>query len=71
MKIGSLYEVKHKWLLPHGSSFWKMCDSVIYLGEEGLINQDGQKIVNHVLLAKGEKKIVDSHFLKFLEPVSG
>ena len=68
MKVGELYEVKHKWLLPISiSDFWSDCGTVLYLGEEGLIRDDGTRIVNHVVFVKGQRVILDNSFLKFLE----
>jgi hypothetical protein len=71
MKVGELYEVRHKWLLPMSiSDFWSNCGPVLYLGEEGLIRDDGVKIVNHVVLAKGQRRVVDRTFLRFFEPLT-
>ena len=68
MKVGELYEVRHKWLLPISiSDFWSDCGPVLYLGEEGLIRDDGTTIVNHVVFVKGRRVIIDQSFLKFLE----
>ena len=38
------------------------------LGEEGLIREDGTKIVNHAVFVKGQRRLLDQSFLKFLEP---
>ncbi len=65
LKPGDLYEVKHKWLLPFKSEFWKDCNTVLFIGEEVINRDDGVKIVNYAFLAKGEKRIVDPTFLKF------
>ena len=71
MKVGELYEVRHKWLLPHSTSdFWSSCGPVLYVGEDVFVNQDGKTIVNHVVLAAGQRRTLDKSFLKFLEPVS-
>ena len=71
MRVGELYEVRHNWLLPHGTSdFWSSCGPVLYLGEQGLIREDGVKIINHVVLVAGHRRVLDQSFLKFLEPVS-
>ena len=68
MKVGELYEVRHKWLLPHSrANFWEDCGAVLYLGEEGLIRDDGTKIVNHVVFVKGRRVILDQSMLNFLE----
>ncbi len=35
MKVGDLYEVRHKWMLPHSrANFWEDCGAVLYLGED-------------------------------------
>ena len=69
MKVGELYQVRHKWLLPISiSDFWSDCGPVLYLGEEGLIREDGTKIVNHAVFVKGQRRLLDQSFLKFLEP---
>ena len=71
MKVGELYEVRHTWLLPHSTSdFWSSCGPVLYVGEDAIVNQDGKKIVNYVVLAGGERRVLDQSFLKFLEPIS-
>ena len=70
MKVGELYEVRHKWLLPHSrTNFWENCGPILYLGEQGLVREDGTRIVNHILFARGQRVIVDQSFLKFLELV--
>ena len=64
MKVGELYEVKHKWLLPISiSDFWSDCGPVLYLGEEGLIREDGTKIVNHAVFVKGQRRFLAQAFL--------
>jgi hypothetical protein len=69
MKVGELYKVSHKWALSHDQKhFWSDCRTVIYLGPEaGRIGYDGPPVTNHRLLAKGQSKLVDSHFLRLLE----
>jgi len=68
MKVGDLYEVRHKWMLPRSSAnFWEDCGAVLYLGEEGLIREDGIKIVNHAVFVKGQRVLLDQSMLKFLE----
>ena len=68
MKVGELYEVKHKWLLPISiSDFWSDCGPVLYLGEDVIERDDGTKIVNHVVFVKGQRVILDQSMLKFLE----
>ena len=70
MKPGELYKVCHTWLLPHSTyDFWSSCGPVLYIGEEGLLREDGVKIVNHVVLVAGQRRVLDQSFLKFLEPI--
>jgi len=71
MKIGELYEVRHNWLLPRGTNeFWSNCGPVLYLGEDVIERSDGVRIVNHAVLVKGQRRILDGSFLKFLEPLT-
>ena len=71
MQVGKLYEVRHKWLLPHFTrDFWSNCGPVIYLGEDVIEREDGARIVNHAVLVKGQRRILDRSFLKFLEPLT-
>jgi hypothetical protein len=68
MKVGELYEVRHKWMLPRSTSnFWQNCGPVLYLGEDVCYTQDGYKVVNHAVFVKGQRRILDQSFLKFLE----
>jgi hypothetical protein len=68
MKVGELYEVRHKWMLPRSTSnFWQNCGPVLYLGEDVIEREDGTKIVNHAVFVKGQRVILDNSFLKFLE----
>ena len=71
MIVGKLYDVRHKWLLPHSTrDFWSDCGPVLYLGEDVIERDDGARIVNHVVLVKGEKRLLDRTFLKFLKPLT-
>ncbi len=68
MKVGELYELRHKWLLPKSrANFWEDCGTVLYLGEDVIDRHDGTKIVNHVVFVKGMRVILDQSMLKFLE----
>ncbi len=70
MKQGDLYKVRHKWLLPHSTSkFWSSCGAILYLGEDIIHRDDGKKIINHVVLVDGQRRILEKSFLKFLEPI--
>jgi len=71
MKIGELYEIQHKWMLPYSASkFWLDCGPILYLGEDVIDREDGVRIVNHAVLVKGQRRILDGSFLKFLEPLT-
>ena len=65
MKIGELYYIKHTWLLPHSN--FEFC--MMYIGEDVIDRSDGVTIVNHAVLAMGERRIVDRTFLDLLEPL--
>jgi len=70
MKIGELYYIKHTWLLPHSNfEFWSTCESMMYIGEDVIDRFDGVTIINHAVLAGGERRIVDRTFLDLLEPL--
>ena len=69
LKIGSLYEVGFKWLLPRNPTRWHSCGLMVYLGEDCIEREDGVKITNHALLVDGERVIVDTHFLRLLREV--
>jgi|14BtaG_2_1085337.scaffolds.fasta_scaffold307212_1 hypothetical protein len=73
MEVGSLYKIaRFKWMLPHSTrKFWSNCGPVVYLGESILVRDDGQRVVNHLLFADGEQRLVDKTFLDFLEPIEG
>lgn len=72
MVKGKLYEVRHQWCLPHGNpgEFWKTCGPVLYLGEDIIERDDGVRIVNHAVLVKGQRRLLDASFLRFLEPLT-
>lgn len=68
MQVGELYEISHKWLLPHSTrDFWSTCGPVLYLGEEVIDPHGGRA---HVVLVKGQKRLLDKTFLKFLSPLT-
>ena len=68
MKVGELYEVRHRWLLPRSrANFWQDCGAVLYLGEDVIERDDGVKIVNHAVFVKGQRVIIDRTMLKYLE----
>ena len=68
MKVGELYEVRHKWMLPRSrANFWEDCGTVLYLGEDVIEREDGTRIVNHAVFVKGQRVILDQSMLKFLE----
>ena len=69
MKVGELYEVRHKWLLPHDNrEFWSSCGPILYLGEDVIDRSDGKSIVNHAVHAGGKHCLLDATFLRLLEP---
>ena len=71
MKVGEVYTLRHKWLLPFDpSDFWSNCGPVVYLGEDVIHRSDGVTITNHAVLVAGETRILDHTFLRFLEPLS-
>tara|TARA_Y100000310_G_scaffold342440_1_gene445722 strand:- start:1743 stop:1985 length:243 start_codon:yes stop_codon:yes gene_type:complete len=72
MKIGELYEIRHKWLLPHDNyEFWSNCGPVLYVGETIIDRDDGKEIVNHVVLVHGKRRLLDSTFLRLLAHIDG
>ena len=72
MKIGELYEIRHKWLLPHDNyEFWSNCGLVLYVGEAIINRDDAKEIVNHVVLVNGQRCLLDRTFLSLLEHVDG
>ena len=71
MNVGELYKVRPGVLTHH--NFWSNCGPVLYLGEDVIDRKDGVRIIriiNHVVLVKGEKRLLDRTFLKFLEPLT-
>ena len=71
MKVGELYKVGRRWLLPRDTiTRWKDCGPVLYLGEDVIERADGVTIVNHAVLVDGQRRIVDRTFLKFFEPLT-
>lgn len=66
MEIGQLYEVTHRWLMSRDEGdFWMDCGPILYLGEDVIERDDGVRIVNHAVLVKGQRRIVDQTFLKY------
>ena len=71
MKPGNLYKVKTNWAPTYSAGeFWSTCGPVLYLGEDVIEREDGLRIVNHAVLVKGQRRILDRSFLKFLEPLT-
>jgi len=68
MIVGELYEVRPGVLTHH--NFWSNCGPVLYLGEDVIDREDGVRIVNHAVLVKGEKRLLDRTFLKFLKSLT-
>lgn len=73
LKVGELYMVsqgKHAARTgPACSPTWRNAP-VLYLGEDVIDYGDGARIINHLVLVKGEKRLVDRTFLKFFEPLT-
>ena len=71
MKTGELYKVCHKWLLPRSTSeFWSNCGTILYVGEDITLQDNGKVIKNHAVLVDGQRRLLDQTFLKFLEPIN-
>ena len=68
MNVGELYKVRPGVLTHH--NFWSNCGPMLYLGEDVIDRKDGVRIINHVVLVKSEKRLLDRTFLKFLEPLT-
>jgi hypothetical protein len=68
MNVGELYKVRPGVLTHH--NFWSNCGPMLYLGEDVIDRKDGVRIINHLVLVKGEKRLLDRTFLKFLEPLT-
>ncbi len=73
IKIGQLYEVRHKWLIPrwrcHGHD-WQESEIAMYLGEKKVIKPHKRFEIKHELLVDGKSVEVDTEFLRYLEPVN-
>lgn len=72
LKVGELYMVRANARIgyyPWTSPTWRNAP-VLYLGEDVIERDDGVRIVNHVVLVKGEKRLLDRTFLKFLKPLT-
>lgn len=63
MKSGELYKVCHKWLLPRSTSeFWSNCGTVLYVGKDVILRDDGKVITNHAVLVDGQRHLLDQSF---------
>ena len=72
LKVGELYmvrDINSIGYYPSRSPTWRNAP-VLYLGEDVIERDDGVRIVNHVVLVKGEKRLLDRTFLKFLKPLT-
>ncbi len=71
LEVGKLYSLnKYKWLLPFDSEkWWSKAGPIMYLGEDILLREDGKRIVNHLMFAKGQRRLVDASFLRLLTPL--
>ena len=70
LKVGALYEIGFRWLLPMRPNRWEDCGVIVYLGEDVIHREDGVKITNHALLVDGERVIVDYHFTRLLREIN-
>ena len=65
MVKGKLY-----WCYSNGEPFWKDAGPILYLGEDVIERDDGVRIVNHAVLVKGQRRILDHTFLRYLVPLT-
>ncbi len=72
MKVGELYKVSRSWgsIQMPSRRFWYEAGPILYLGEDVIKRNDGVKIINHAVLVKGQRRILDQSFLKFLKPLT-
>jgi hypothetical protein len=77
MKIGELYKIAwpepmvvHMRIGPPMRSFWDRAGAILYLGTETYQRGDGERITSHAVLANGQKRLLNSTFLQFLEPLT-
>tara|TARA_R110000851_G_scaffold63401_1_gene145138 strand:+ start:222 stop:473 length:252 start_codon:yes stop_codon:yes gene_type:complete len=70
LKVGKLYEVSHKWLIPAGYRHhdWQESELVMYLGEKKAKKLHKRFEIKHDILVDGKFLDVDTDFLRFLEP---
>ena len=69
-KIGQLYEVRHKWLMPRWGSDghdWQESELAMYLGKKKVHRGGAHFVVLHDLLVDGKIVSVDTSFLRYLE----
>ena len=71
LKIGKLYELRHKWLIPFWDRDhdWQNSNFVLYLGEKNLKKQGKHFVIKHDIMVDGKILAVDTDFLRFLEPI--
>jgi hypothetical protein len=71
VNVGCLYGIRDLWNLPRNSLHdWKNAGVVLYLGEDICKRDDATNVVNHAVLVDGKRVLLDSSFLRFLEPLS-
>ncbi len=68
MVKGKLY--RYNSFNSFGGPFWKEAGPILYLGEDVIERTDGVRIVNHTVLVKGQRRILDRTFLRYLEPLT-
>ena len=68
MKVGSLYELNYKPLLPRDPrERWRK--PALYLGEDPIHRSDGVTVVNHKFLVGGAVLLADRSFLTSLREI--
>ena len=70
MKVGALYRVSFKWMLPMWHQYeldFSKVETILYLG----INENENTPWNHAVMADGRIVDVDDEFLRLLKPVVG
>jgi hypothetical protein len=68
IKVGDLYKASRVGAYADPDGFWLNAGPILYLGEDVINRGDGVRIVNHAVIVRGQRRILDRSFLKFLEP---
>ncbi len=67
---GQLYKATFASYHTDPSRFWTDAGPILYLGEDVIERSDGVSIVNHAVLVRGQRRIIDRTFLRYLEPLT-